>query len=248
MKKVETPASWDWSKVEEKNSNTVWKYVPAGSQHHNGLPESMVKALKKSLTQTLHPGVITTYDELVTLLARISCSINSRPLALSSISNSDQQEDNFVPITPNHMLLGRSSPESPPMEYSECDKFCQCVSFVSAIEKEWWNRWVKTVLPTLFPARKWKHEKDNLAVNDVVMLTFTGKVKDSHTLAMITEVHPDENNLVRKVTVKFRRKNAKELPTVCKSRMEEKVVAVQRLVLLVPAPRATPPSTCPASR
>ena len=95
------------------------------------------------------------------------------------------------------------------MEYSECEKFCPRVAFFSAIEKEWWNRWVKTVLPTLFPARKWKHEKDNLAVNDVVMLTFAGKVKDSHTLAMITEVHPDENNLVRKVTVKFRRRMLK---------------------------------------
>ena len=247
MKKGETPAGWDWNKVQEKNSTTVWKYVPAGSQHHNGLPESMVKALKKSLTQTLHPGVITTYDELVTLLARISCSINSRPLALSSISSSDQQEDNFIPITPNHMLLGRTSPESPPLEYSDSDKFCQRVAFISAIEKEWWDRWVKTVLPTLFPARKWKHVKDNLAVGDVVMVTFPGKVKDTHTLAMVTEVHPDDNNLVRKVTVKFRRKNTKEPASVCKSKMEEKVVAVQRLVLLVPAPRASPSSLCTAS-
>ena len=247
MKKGETPASWNWSKVEEKNSTSVWKYVPAGSQHHNGLPEAMVKALKKSLTQTLHPGVITTYDELVTLLARISCTINSRPLALSSISNSDQQEDNFPAITPNHMLLGRASPESPSIEYSESDKFCQRVAFVSAIEKEWWDRWVKTVLPTLFPARKWKHVKDNLAVGDVVLVTFPGKVKDSHKYAMITEVHPDVNNLVRKVTVKFRRKNVKEPATVCKSKMEEKVVAVQRLVLLVPSPRASSSSTCPTS-
>ena len=89
--------------------------------------------------------------------------------------------------------------------------------------------------------------KDNLAVGDVVMVTFPGKVKDTHTLAMVTKVHPDENNLVRKVTVKFRRKNAKEPASVCQSKMEEKIVAVQRLVLLVPASRAIPSSLCTAN-
>ena len=54
--KKQSPESWDWKSVEKKNSSTVWKFVPAGSQHHNGLPEAMVKSLKKSLSQTLHPG------------------------------------------------------------------------------------------------------------------------------------------------------------------------------------------------
>ena len=139
--KKESPQGWDWSRVERESCTSTWEFVPAGSQHHNGLPEAMVKALKKSLSQTLHPGVILTYDELVTLLARISCSINSRPLGLVSTSNSDQQEDILLPLTPNHMLLGRSSPESPHKEYSESEKFCQRVAYVAAVEKEWWDSW-----------------------------------------------------------------------------------------------------------
>ena len=236
-KKEESPNNWDWRKVADKNSNTRWKLVPAASQHYNGLPESMVKALKKSLTQTLHPGVVSTYDELVTLLARISTSINSRPLGLSSTSGSDQQEDNFVPITPNHMLLGRATPETPPMEYSESDKFCQRVAFVAALEKDWWDRWVKTVLPTLFPARKWKKEESNLCVGDIVLVIFPGKIKDYSSLAMVTKVHPDQKGLVRKVDVKYRRKVSTESPFECnsKGKMEEKEVAVQRLVLVIPA-------------
>ena len=81
-------------------------FVPAGSQHHNGLPEAMVKVMKTSLSQSLNPGVVLAYDELVTLLARISCSMNSRPLGLANTSYSDQQEDILLPITPNHMLMG----------------------------------------------------------------------------------------------------------------------------------------------
>ena len=150
--------------------------------------------------------------------------------------------------------MDSSSPETPPMEYSDSDKFCQRVAYVAAVEKEWWDRWKKFVFPTMFPLRKWKQEKDNLIVGDVVLLTFSGKVKDTYTLARVTEVHPDEKNLVRRVTVKFRRKNSQEDPNVCKSKMEEKVVAVQRLVLLVPAPRSSaspappsPPGTCSSS-
>ena len=119
----ESPESWDWNRVKRENSNSTWEYVPAGSQHHNGLPEAMVKAMKRSLAQALNPGVLLAYDELVTLLARISCSINSRPLGFTNVSSSDQQEDIIMPLTPNHMLLGRSSPESPPLEYSEGDRF-----------------------------------------------------------------------------------------------------------------------------
>ena len=141
--------------------------------------------------------MILSYDELVTLLARISCSMNSRPLALANTSYTDPQEDILLPITPNHMLLGRPSPESPPLE------FCQRLAYVDAVEQELWSRWIKTVLPTMVP---------------------------------VPQVQTEEKNLVRRVSVKYKRKNAREARTVCRSKMEEKIVAVQRLVLLEPAP------------
>ena len=130
----------------------------------------MVKVLKTTLAQEFNPGVVLKYGELVTLLARISCSINSRPLGLANISPNDQQEDILQPITPNHMLLGRSSPESPPLEYSDDDKFCQRLAYVAAVEDEWWRRWIRPVLHTLIHARNWEREERNLMVGDVVMV------------------------------------------------------------------------------
>jgi hypothetical protein len=90
-------------------------------------------------------------------------------------------------------------------------------------------------------------EENNLIVDDVVLLTFSGNVKDDYILARVTQVHPDEKNLVRRVTVKYRRKNAREARTVCRSKMEEKIVAVQRLVLLEPAPRSSASCNAPSS-
>ena len=76
LAKKESPESWDWEKIKSENSTSVWKFVPVGCQHYNGLPESTIKVLKRSLKLALEPGVILAYDELVTLLARITCSVN----------------------------------------------------------------------------------------------------------------------------------------------------------------------------
>ena len=144
-----------------------------------------------------------------------------------------------MPLTPNHMLLGRSSPESPPLEYSEGDRFCERLAYISSVENDWWRRWTKTVLPSMLPAKRWKKEQDNLNVGDVVLLCFPQAVKDEYILGKITEVLPDDKDLVRRVVVKYRRKNAKEPWNVCRSNMEEKIVAVQRLCLLVPVARSS---------
>ena len=232
-----SPKMWDWKQVEQDNSSTSWLFVPVSSPHHNGLPESMVKALKKSLVQTLHPGIILTYDELVTLLARISSSINSRPLGLGQKSSADQQED-LLPLTPNDMLLGRSSSLHPPLNYSKADKFSQRVAFVAEVELEWWKRWKISVLPTLFPARKWRKKEGNLIIGDVVLMLKEGLVKDQYTLARVHKVFPDSDQLVRRVQVKYRRKNVKEPLLVCKTELEVKEVAVQNLSLVEAAPRS----------
>ena len=233
LAKKESPEKWDWKRVTRENSTSNWEFVPVGSQHRNGLPEATVKVLKKSLAHALHPGVVLSYDELVTLLSRISYSINQRPLGLANTSQSSQQEDNMVPLTPNLILLGRNSNESPPLDYSEDDKFCSRLAYVSTVETTWWRKWVKEVLPTLLPYTRWRKEQKNLAVGDVVMMWYKGNMKDHYRLARIVEVFPDQKGLVRTVRVKYRKKNTREPKEVCSSKnlIEEKV-SVQRLQLL----------------
>ena len=229
----ESPEKWDWKRVTRDNSTISWEFVPVGSQHRNGLPEATVKVLKKSLAHALHPGVVLAYDELVTLLSRISYSINQRPLGLANTSQSSQQEDNMVPLTPNMMLLGRSSNESPPLDYTEDDRFCSRLSYVSTVETTWWKKWVKEVLPTLLPYTRWRKQQKNLSVGDVVMMWYTGNMKDHYRLARIVEMFPDQKGLVRTVRVKYRKKNMKEPKTVCSSKnLVEEKVSVQRLQLL----------------
>ena len=113
----EKPGNWKWEDVVRKNATTNWEFVPVGSQHRNGLSESMVKILKKSLHHALCPGTVLRYSELVTLLAKVAYAINSRPLGLSSTSQDSQQEDFLSPVTPNQLLLGTTDDDAPPMDY-----------------------------------------------------------------------------------------------------------------------------------
>ena len=59
-----------------------------------------------------------------------------------------------------------------------------------------------------------------MIVGDVVLLTFPGNVKDDYILARVPQVHPEEKNLVRRVSVKYKRKNAREARTVCRSKQD----------------------------
>ena len=224
------PSKWNWAQITKENNASSWYFVPVGSPHFNGLPEATIKVLKKTLSLALSPGGELTYPELVTLLTKISYTVNSRPLGLVSISPTSQQEDNMVPLTPNMLLLGRSTNVSPPMNYSGEDRFCARLSYLSKIEDEWWKLWIKQVFPTLLSFRKWKTIRENIKPGELVMIRYPGQFKDDYCLGKVLNVHPDEDKLVRKVTVTYKKKDSREPLTVCKSKpMITEQIAIHRL-------------------
>ena len=84
--------------------------------------------------------------------------------------------------------------------------------------------------PTLFSYKKWKVEKRNLALGDIVMLKYPGQFKDDYTIAKVTDVHPGEDGLVRQVTVSYKKRDSRESPHVYKSKpLLSERVAIHRL-------------------
>ena len=69
--------------------------------------------MKKAMLHSFPKSKELRYSEMVTLLSRITTSINSRPLALGSVSDTSLQEDCLVPLTPNQLLLGHNTKERP---------------------------------------------------------------------------------------------------------------------------------------
>ena len=230
-----SPRKWDWKEVVRRNSTVLWEFVPVGSQHRNGLAEATVKILKRCLRLALAPGVVLSYSELITLLAKISNSINSRPLGVKNVSADSLQEDFLVPITPNHLLIGRSDGAVPPLDYDDNSSCTTRLAYVTELYNSWWEAWIQQVLPTLMPIRKWKRRCKNLCIGDVVMLYYEGNLKDDYRLARVMQVHPDKSGLVRTVTIGYRRRNKNEKAEVyMKKPLVLEQVSVQRLCLLVP--------------
>ena len=234
----------DWQKVTSVNSTTDWHFVPVGGQHRNGLSEATVKILKKSLYLAIHPSVQLTYAELVTLLARISFSINSRPLAIGYTSPNSQQEDSLLPLTPNHLLLGRASLDVPDLEYDESNKFSARLSYVQEVFNSWWKRWIDDVLPTLVPCRRWRDIRKNLDVNDIVMMHYDGNLADDYRIARVVAVFKVKRGLVGTAKVAFRRRDRREPAHIYwKKPLDTEIVAVQRLSLLQAARDSSPLSS-----
>ena len=231
--KKDLPAhTYDWDRVTEQNIKTTWEFVPAGCQWRNQT-EAMVKVLKTALNHALPAGKVLSYSEMVTLLARIAFSVNSRPLALAHTSSTSQQEDDMMPLTPNQLLLGHNTSEKPGIGYQECDKYSARLNYIHSLHREWWRRWIEDVLPTLVPCRKWQKRRRNLKVGDVVMMWYQGNLVDDYRLALVSKVYPDDKDVVRTVQVTFRRRNSKEKPEVCRTRpLMCEDVGVQRLSLL----------------
>lgn len=110
-------------------------------------------------------------DELLhTIFAEIEQVINSRPLVDVPL---DHEQDEA--ITPNHLLIGRSSSAAPFGQFDDSDIL---------LRKRWrasqrmadvfWTKWVKQYLPNLTLRSKWRQRGRKMLVGDIVLLADPG--------------------------------------------------------------------------
>ena len=178
---------------------------------------------------------------MVTLLARVALSMNSRPLALGDVSGTNQQEEDLLPLTPNQLLLGRSTSQVPDIEFEDSGKYSSRINYIKAVHAEWWRRWIQDVLPSLVPCRKWKDKKRNMKVGDIVMLVYQGNMVDDYRLAKVSKIFPDSRDIVRSVEIQYRKKDKREKLEDYRSKpLVSEVVGVQRLALLQGVGEAIP--------
>ena len=197
--------------------------------------------MKRALNYALPSGSVLRYSEMVTLLARVALSMNSRPLALGDVSGTNQQDEDLLPLTPNQLLLGRSTSQVPDIEFEDSGKYSSRINYIKAVHAEWWRRWIQDVLPSLVPCRKWKDKKRNMKVGDIVMLVYQGNMVDDYRLAKVSKIFPDSRDIVRSVEIQYRKKDKREKLEDYRSKpLVSEVVGVQRLALLQGVGEAIP--------
>ena len=207
---AELTKDWNWSTVSiwAGKNKIVWKVVPAEGQHQNGLSESLIKSVKRTIKHTIVENVLT-FSELHLMFYEVANIINSRPIGIVSGSDPDCPKS----ITPNDLMLGRSSSEVPQGPFNSNTTITKRFLFIQNLIDEWWKNWYDSVLPSLVPSYKWLQRHRNLEVGDVCLIRFKG-IRALYRLGRVTEGMQGEDGLVRKFRLQYKLPEGKTFRTV----------------------------------
>ena len=189
----------------------------------NGLAERMIGLVKRTLQRTLE-GKSCSFNELATILYEAAIIVNSRPIGITGRS---EDVEAGGPITPLHLMLGRSTLEVPQVETSHSFSLTRRLQYVEAVKQEFWNKWRAIVFQGLDKSYRWLKERRTMKVGDVVLLKEETAASTSYKIARVVEVFTSrQDELVRKVAVAY--KNPGE------ANFRKSIRPVHKLVLLVP--------------
>ena len=157
-----------------------------------GCWERLIRCVKVALYTVLNEQA-PREEVLLTLLAEVEHSVNSRPLTHVSLDVRDEEA-----LTPNHFLIGSSSGEVN-LGYYDPKNVC--------LKKQWriaqkfadafWKRWLKEFLPSLLPRSKWTQGGKPIEVNDIVLIIDFQAARNNWRKGKVTRVFPGADQEIR---------------------------------------------------
>lgn len=175
----------------------TFHFIPPSAPNWGGQWESFVKLTKHHLYRiTTHFKY--TYEEMYTVLTQIEACLNSRPLCPMSDS-----ADDFDPITPGHLILGRPlnlipEPSLLDLKRTTLDRHQDMQRTI----QEFWKKFNIEYLHTLHPRKKWYKPEKDLAVNDFVSIIDENLPPGKWIMGRVLEIHPSPDGLIRLVKLK----------------------------------------------
>ncbi|XP_062533921.1 uncharacterized protein LOC134202933 [Armigeres subalbatus] len=179
------------------NLGIRWRFIPPASPHQGDIWEAVVKSAKELLRPIVGNEKLT-YEELSTVLCKVEACLNSRPLGSMSSC-----PDRFEALTPGHFLVGQPlnslpEPDVTHLRMNMLDRWQR----VQRYTQDFWQRWRDEYIATLQPRGKWKTKEQNLNPGQLVLVKNDNCPPSAWELARIVAVHPDQQGLVRNVTLR----------------------------------------------
>ena len=214
--------NWNWGPIAEwaSSKSIKWTVVPAEAHHHNGLSESLIKSVKRSITHVVGENVLS-FSELQLAMFEVANILNCRPLGITS----DSDPEDPTPITPNGLLYGKCDNEVPQGPFNSDLSIKFRFEYVQSIVDDWWTRWYARVLPSLVPSYKWMQKHRNVKVGDICLIRYKG-IRSTYRLGRVVENKSGEDGLVRSVRLQYKLPNEKVFRFVDR--------AVQGIAVIVP--------------
>ena len=190
--------------------------------------ESIVKSCKKTLSyvmgnQRLSP---TQFGAVIYDVANI---INERPIGVTSV------DSKLSVITPNSLLLGRSTAKNPG-GWQPTSGLMKQYHIVQQICSAFWSQWISNVSPGLITDAKWHAEGQSIKPGDVVLVADKSAFKSQYKLALVKEVIQSGDGKVRKAHLLYKHYYVGDKLVEYTGSTEQTIFRpVQRLALVVSA-------------
>lgn len=213
------------------NDGITFHFIPPNAPSWGGQWESYVKLTKHHLRR-VNISIKLTFEEMNTVLKQIEACINSRPLCAITSDIND-----FDLLTPGHFLIGRPLnlvPEPNLMNIKEnlLDRWQKVQKGLQIF----WSRWQIEYLHTLQPRKKWFKPKEDLDINDIVIVIDENTPPAKWMMGRVVEVHPGRDGFIRMVTLKTKNSTLQRpIVKLCRLPIERSSIVVADGGEFVPA-------------
>lgn len=180
------------------NKGTQWQFMTPAAPHQGGIYEAAVKSMKFHLKRIVGQRILQ-FEQMYTLLNQIEAILNSRPLHPLNDDPNDMQA-----LTPGHFLVGE--PLILPLPFDLDNRpDTKGLHFLKERQKmigHFWDRWRMEYLTTLQERKKWRREKEELKIGQLVVLKHEHVPPTNWPLGRIQELIRSKDGIVRNVVVK----------------------------------------------
>jgi hypothetical protein len=167
-----------------------------------GAWERLVRSVKTGLRAVLKDRA-PRLDTLLTTLAEIEHTLNSRPLTNVSLAAGEEE-----PLTPNHFLIGSASGRPALAHYPATEEevpLRRQWRIAQQLADAFWRRWLKEYVPTLAQRKKWHKPTTPLKAGDLVIIADYAAHRNDWARGRILQVKPAADGQVRAAVVKTNR-------------------------------------------
>ena len=162
-----------------------------------GVWERLIRSVRSVLQKVLKEQVVSD-EQLLTIMVEAEKVLNDRPLW------SPSEDPEAQPLSPSSLLLMRSNSAMPMGLFSKEDSYARSWwRQANYLVDLFWKRWTREYLPLLQARSKWHKPRDNLQLNDVVLVVDENASRGQWPLGRVMEVYPDKRGVVRFVDVRM---------------------------------------------
>jgi hypothetical protein len=154
----------------------------------------------------------------------VSERVNSQPLTWNPRPEGE-------PLCVQDLMLGRAKPGQAEVKFESGKKLTKRFENVQRTQQEFWKRWVEEIFPEKLRQSKWKQEKRDLKVGDVVLRKDETAAGQTYKYAKVTKVHVSTDGKVRAADIEYKLPRESVFRTTTRP--------IHKLVLVVPVEEQT---------